>query len=75
MKLQYFGYLMERADSLEKIWGKIEGRKRVGITDNEMVGLQNQLNRHELEQALGGGEGQGSLVCCSLRGCKKSDMI
>ena len=30
MKLQYFGYLMERADSLEKIWGKIKGRKRGG---------------------------------------------
>ena len=27
-------------------------------------------NRHEFEQALGDGEGQGSLVCCSPWGCK-----
>ena len=45
------------------------------MTKDEMVRLQNQLNRHELEQAPGDGEGQGSLVCCSLRSCKKSDMI
>ena len=30
-----------------------------------MIGWHHQLNRHEFEQALGGGEGQGSLVCCS----------
>ena len=38
LKLQYFGHLMQRADSLEKtlILGKIEGRK--GMTDDEMVG-------------------------------------
>ena len=32
LKLQYFGYLMQRADSFEKtlIWGKIEGRRRRG---------------------------------------------
>ena len=30
-----------------------------------MVGWQHQLNKHEFEQALGDGEGQGSLVCCS----------
>ena len=28
LKLQYFGYLMQRTDSLEKMLGKIEGRKR-----------------------------------------------
>ena len=38
LKLQYFGHLMRRADSLEKnlMSGKIEGRKR--MTDDEMVG-------------------------------------
>ena len=38
LKLQYFGHLMQRADSLEKtlIWGKIEGRRRRGRED-EMV--------------------------------------
>ena len=38
-----------------------------------MVGWHHQLNKHELEQALGGGEGQGSLVCCSPWGCKGLD--
>ena len=33
-----------------------------------------QLDRHEFEQALGVGDGQGSLVCCSPWGCKESDM-
>ena len=32
------------------------------------------FNEHEFEQALGDGEGQGSLVCCSPWGCKESDM-
>ena len=30
-----------------------------------MIGWHHQLNRHEFEQALGDGEGQRSLVCCS----------
>ena len=32
-----------------------------------------QVNGHEFEQALGDGEGQGSLACCSPRGRKESD--
>ena len=38
LKLQYFGHLMQRADSLEKtlMLGKIEG-KREGVTEDEMV--------------------------------------
>ena len=40
LKLQYFGYLMQRADSLEKtlMLGKTEGRRRRGMTEDEMVG-------------------------------------
>ena len=40
LKLQYFGHLMQRADSFEKtlMLGKIEGRRRRGITEDEMVG-------------------------------------
>ena len=40
MKLQYFGHLIRRADSLEKtlMLGKIEGRRRRGLTEDEMVG-------------------------------------
>ena len=39
-----------------------------------MVGWYHQLNGHEFEQALGVGDGQGSLVCCSLWGGKELDM-
>ena len=45
-----------------------------GETEDEMIWWHHWLNRHEFEQASGGGEGQGSLVCCSLWGCKESDM-
>ena len=42
LKLQYLGYLMRRADSLEKtlMLGKIEGRRRRGATEDGMVGWQ-----------------------------------
>ena len=39
-----------------------------------MVGWHHRLNRHEFEQAPGYGEGQGSLACCNMWGCKESDM-
>ena len=38
-----------------------------------MVGWYHRLNGHEFEQIAGGGEGQGSLVCCSPSGLKESD--
>ena len=53
--------------------GKIEGRGE-GTTEDEMVGWYHRLNGHELGQTLEGGEGQGSLACCSQWGCKESDM-
>ena len=67
MKFQNFGHLMRRANSLEKtlMLGKIEGRRRKGTTGDEMAGWHHRLNGHESEQALGVGEGQGSLACCS----------
>ena len=40
-------------------------------TEDKMVGWHHWLNGHEFEQALGDGEGQGSLLCCSPRGCKE----
>ena len=43
------------------------------MTEDEMVGQHHRLNGHEFEQALGDGEGQGSLVCCSPWGHKESD--
>ena len=74
LKLQYFGYLMRRTDSLEKtlMLGKIEGRRRRGRQD-EMVGWHHRLSGHQFEQAEGVGDGQGSLACCSLWGRKESD--
>ena len=40
LKLQYFGHLMRRSDSLEKtvMLGKIEGRRRSAAAEDEMVG-------------------------------------
>ena len=38
-----------------------------------MVGWNHRLSEHEFEQALGVGDGQGSLACCSPRGRKESD--
>ena len=41
------------------------------MTEDEMVGWHHQVNRYEFEQALGDGEGQGSLVRCSPWGHKE----
>ena len=66
---------MRRTDSLEKtlMLGKIEGRKRRGTTEDEMVGWHHRLDGHEFEQAPGVGDGQGSLACCSPWGHKELD--
>ena len=53
--------------------GKIEGKRR-RRQQNEMVGWHYRHNGHECEQALGDGEGQGSLASCSPRGHKESDV-
>ena len=76
LKLQYFGHLMQRIDSLEKILmlGKFEGRRRRGQQKTEMVGWHHRLNGHEFEQAPRVGDRQGSLACCSPWGRKESDM-
>ena len=68
LKLQYFGHLIRRDDSLEKtlMLGKIEGRRR-----RQMLGWHHQLSRHEFEQTLGDSEGQGGLVCSSPWSHKK----
>ena len=74
LKLQYFGHLMGRTDSLGKslMLGKIEGRGE-GMTEDEMVGWHHQLNGHEFEQTQGDGDEQESLECCSPWGHKESD--
>ena len=66
LKLQYFGHLMRRADSLEKalMLGKMEGgQEEKGMTEDEMVGWHHQLNGYEFGQTPGDNERQGSLAC------------
>ena len=73
LRLQYFGHLMQRADSLEKtlMLGKIEGRRRGWQRMSWLDGIG--LNGHGFEQAVGDVERQGRLVCCSTWVCKQSD--
>ena len=52
--------------------GKAWRQEEKEMTENEIVGWHHQLNGHEFEQALGIGDGQGSLVCSSPRGRKDS---
>ena len=74
LKLQYFGHLMWRADSLEvSDAGKDWGHEEKGGTEDKMVGWHHQLNGREFEQTLGDSEGQGSLACCNPCGHKESD--
>ena len=69
LKLQYFGHLMWRVDSLEKTlmlgrdWGQEEKR-----TENEMAGWHHRLNGREFEWTPGDGDGQGGLACCDSWG-------
>ena len=76
LKLQYLDHLMQRTDSLEKtlMLGKDGKQEEKGTTENEMVGWHHQLNGHKFEQALGVGDGQESLACCSPWGRRESDM-
>ena len=76
LKLQYFGHLMRRANSLVKtlMLGKIRTR-REGATEIEMVGCHHRINEHEFEQTPGGSEGQGSPACCSPCGHRVRHMF
>ena len=70
LKLQYFGHLMRRVDSLEKtlMLGGIGGRRKRGRQ------RMRWLDGHESEWTPGVGDGQGGLACCDSWGCKESDM-
>ena len=67
LKFQYFGHLMQRIDSLEKILmlGKTEGRRRRGQQRMRWVRQHHRLNGHEFEQTLGDSGEQKSLAICS----------
>ena len=74
LKLQYFGHLIQRADSLEKtlMLGKIEGRRSRGWQRMRWLdGITNVMDK--FERAPGDGHGQGGLACCSPWGRKESD--
>ena len=77
LKLQYFWPPnVKELTHWKRPWGWERLRASgEGVTEDEMVGWHPWLNGHEFEQAPGDGEGQGSLACCSLWGCKESDMI
>ena len=75
LKLQFFGHLMQRADSLEKtlMLGRIEDRMRSGQQRMRWLDSITDYNGYEFEQTLGDGRWQGSLACCSPWGYKESD--
>ena len=74
LKPQYFGHLMRRVDSLEKILmlGKIEGRKRRGRQRMRWLdGITDSMDM--ILSRLRELDGQGSLACCNSWGRKESD--
>ena len=76
LKLQYFGHLMQRTDSLEKtlMLAMIEGKRRRGQLWMRWLDGHHQLDGHEFEQAPGVADGQGGLACCSPWGLKELDI-
>ena len=75
LKLQYFGHLMWRVDSLEKtlMLGGIGGRRKRGWqTMRWLDGITDSMEV-KFEWTLGVGNGQGGLACCDSWGCKESD--
>ena len=74
LKLQYFGHLIWRVDSLEDSdAGRDWGQKEKGTTEDEMARYHHRLNGREYEWTPGVGDGQGGLACCDSWGRKESD--
>ena len=75
LKLQYFGHLMRRTDSLkiDPDTGKDCRWEEKEMTEDEMVACHHRLNGLEFVQAPGVGDGRGGLACCDSWGRKESD--
>ena len=74
LKLQYFGHVMRRVDSLEKTdSGRDWGQEEKGTTEDELAGWHHQVDGHEFGWNPGVGDEQGGLACCSSWGCKELD--
>ena len=74
LKLQYFGHLMWRVDSLEKTDAERDWRQEEkGMTEDEKAGCHHRLNGCDFDLTLGVGDGWGGLVCWDSWGCKESD--
>ena len=75
LKLQYFGHLMQRIDSLEKtlMLGKIEGGRRGRQRMRWLDGISDSKNMVGSPPRVG--DGQGGLMCCGSWGRKESDTI
>ena len=73
LKLQYFGSLMQRTNSLEKTLrlGKTEDKEEKGATEDEMVGWHHRFNGHEFGQTLETVKGREAW-CAAVHGVTKS---
>ena len=75
LKLQYFGHLMRRVDSLEKTdAGRDWGQEEKGTTEDGMAGWHHRLNGRQFERTPGVGDREGGLAWCDSWGRKESDM-
>ena len=69
LKLQYFGHLIRRVDSMEKTNdGRDWGQEGKGTTEDEMAGWHHQIDGRGFGWTPGVGDGQGGLVCFSSWG-------
>ena len=75
LKLQYFGHLMRRVDSIGKDSdaGRDWGQEEKGMTEDELAGRHHRFDGHGFGWTPGVGDGQGGLECCGSWGHKESD--